>query len=177
MNKLLVSIFAIVLIIVLGELTYLLYANGKINRVPASQPTEVKTEDTLVRSPNHAIDLNSLSMLTYWQRGVVNSAKITVELKGTIIKIDTDGEIQEHGWPTFKYALKIRIRGENGDENDIFLNQNELQKTSFKYTTGDKTENIDYKELKISDNIQAFLIFDMKKDFENNFISGEIIKL
>jgi hypothetical protein len=116
-------------------------------------------------------------MLTYWQRGVVNSAKITVELKGTIINIDTNGKIQEHGWPTFEYALKIRIRGENGDENDIFLNQNELQKTVFKQTIGDKTETINYSELKLNDNIQALLIFDMKKDFENNFFSGEITKL
>lgn len=176
MNKLLIAIFSILILIVLIELSYLLYTNGK-TRIPASQTTEEKLENTLVRSPNHAINLNSLSMLTYWQRGVVSSANVNVELVGTIIRIETDGEIQEHGWPTFKYALKIRIRGENGDENDIFLNQSELQKTVFKSSIDGTTETIDYKELKVNNKIQAILIFDMKKDFENNFVSGEITKL
>lgn len=178
MNKLLVAVFTVLLIIVLGELSYILFLNGKINPSPTPPTTETQTTATLTTSPNHAINLNGLSMLTYWQKGVVSSANITVELKGTIVKIDTNGQAQEHDWPTYNYALKITIQGKNNETNDIFLSEEELQKTTFKKVSAENTtEPIDYKELKTNDNIQILLIFDLTKDFGSNFVSGEVTKL
>ncbi|OGH02655.1 MAG: hypothetical protein A2798_03390 [Candidatus Levybacteria bacterium RIFCSPHIGHO2_01_FULL_37_17] len=127
---------------------------------------------------NPAFNTDSLSMLTYWQKGVVSSAKTTTELKGTIIKIDTNGKVSEHGWPAFNYALKIRIQGENGDGNDIFISPNELQKTAFnKMMTDGIKIPISSEDLKINDKIQVFLTFDLTKDFRNNFDKAEIIQL
>lgn len=178
MNKLLVSIFTILLIIVLGELSYIVFLNGKVKPTSTPLAPEIRITAMPTPFPNHAIDINGLSMLTYWQKGVVYSARINVELKGNIAEIDTNGQIQEHGWPTFNYALKIKIKGENNKTNDVFLNQEELSKTVFKKVNAQNImEPIDYKELKLNDKIQVFLILDLTKEFGNNFVSAEIIKL
>lgn len=178
MNKLLLAIFTILLVFVLGELSYILVLGGKENPPPPPATKTQQTTDSLILFPHHAVDVNGLSMLTYWQKGVVNSVNVTVELKGKIVEIDTNGQVQEHGWPTYDYALKIKIQGENNETNDIFLSQEELQKSIFKKVgTQNTTEPITYSDLKINDNIQVSFIFDLTKGFGDNFVSCEVTKL
>lgn len=172
MNRLNTLILVILSIIILGILFYIYNLHTRINSLIESQ-----TEEQVVFSPlqlNPGLDIDSLSMLTYWQEGIIKSADVTAKLEGKIVEIDTNGVVEEHGWPTFKYALKIRIRGNNGDENDIFISPVELQSTSFQ--TVNKND-ISYKDLKINDNIRALVSFDLTKKFMSNYVSGQIIKL
>lgn len=121
---------------------------------------------------NHAINLNSLNMLTYWTKGITEGVTVTANLKGKIIAVETDGVVVEHGWPAYNYALKIRIE-QNNDSNDIFFTKEELQKTEFIQNN----KLVNYKELKLNDNVQITLTFDLTKEFGNNFVSAEVIKL
>lgn len=165
-----IPIFLLVILIIL---VYILFLHVKINMLLATQnaePNPAISPYTL----NPALDIDGLSMLTYWQKGIVKSANVTTELEGKIIKIDTDGVVEEHGWLPFKYALKLRIQGQNGDSNDIFITPVELQKTVFKRGN---SGNMSYKELKLNDNIRAFIMFDLTKKFMDNFVSAEIIRL
>jgi hypothetical protein len=142
-----------------------------VNKIPT--PTSVPSSD-------HAVDLNSLNMLTYWQKGVVISANMTMELDGTIINIDdTNGTFQEHGSPPLNYVFKIKLVGENNETNDFFLTQDDLQKTKFEKanSTGDNNELISYKELKVQDMVRIIMILDLTKEFSNNFVSATVIKL
>lgn len=129
--------------------------------------------------PNHAVNMDALATLTHWQKGVFHSIKVTSESKGVIKNIDKDGgRIQEYDWSAFDYELKITLEAENGNWNDVFLNEIELSKTSFKQLNSDNTiESIDYTDLKETDNIEVFITMDLTKDFKDNFISAEIIRI
>jgi hypothetical protein len=155
-------------------LFYILIQNGALSFSVSNLTNNAKNSTTPSPVPNYAVNLDAHSSLTYWQKGIVNSVKVTTDVQGVIIEVDTDGQIEEHGWAPFDYALKLRIKGENGDENDIFISEEELQKTTFR----DQNDHaVNYKSLKLNDEIRALIAFDLTKEFGKNFISAEFIKL
>lgn len=172
MKKLIFIVFILLLLLVTGELSYILFLNANAPR------TQNISKETLALGQNPAVNVNSLEMLSFWQKGVVENAQTTVTLKGVIIQIDKNGTAVEHGWSPLNYALKIRIKASNNYANDIFLKPEELKNTTFYVLKPDGTkEKINTDQLNINDNIEATLNFDMLKNFDNNFISAEIIKL
>lgn len=161
----------------------LLFSLGKLSQTYLPATFSPKSTQLVYATPtpfpNHVVNLDSLATLSHWQKGVIYSAKVTSEYRGKILKIDNDGGmLQEYGWAPFDYVLKITVEGEDGHWNDIFLNKSELAKTVFKkIVEKNQEEIIDYKDLKANDRLQAFITMDLTKDFKNNFVSAEIIKV
>lgn len=176
MNKSLVVIFTILLLFVLGELSYLIFFP---KTTPLNQYSTIYDSPTPAPTPSlaHAVNLDNLSMLSYWQKGVVSSISANIKLKGVIAEITTNGNVSEHGWPVVPYALKIKVQGSSGVTNDVFLTKEDLQKTTFRKNVNGTNELINYTELSKNDNIEVSLIFDLTKDFMNNFVSAEVTKI
>lgn len=176
MNKLLLIIFSVLAIVAVGELTYIFVLHsGLPSLTPTTQSSVIVVTPTPL--PNHMVNLDTLQTLTHWQKGVVYSAKVTAEYRGIIEEVDTKGGQIKEGSVPFNFALKITIIGDKRETNDIYLNSNELSKTTFKQTVQGITKQINYTDLKAGDKIQAFVTQDLTKNFDNNFVSAEIIKL
>lgn len=167
---------SLLLLIIILQFFYIFYQNKNLssNDLILSSKLAIPTP-----IPNNVVNMDSLGTMTHWQKGVVYNVKATSEYRGRIIKIDDEGgKVEEFGWNPFNYALKITIEGEKGHWNDIYLNKQELLKTSFIEKSQEGKETlITYKDLRISNKVQAFLTIDLTKTFEKNFVSAKIIRI
>lgn len=169
-GKFLTVIFAVLFIVLLGELGYIFYSSSQ-NKTPLNEqpvPTLTQEEATLVKetkeNPTQAISSNMLEALAKANQGVLISSFLQITYQGNITELVVD--------PT---GMNIRITGPNGKSNKFYYSPQQLSKVtvvSKKPLENERTINAS--DLKIGDLIRIEGTMDMLKEVDSSFTDGKI---
>lgn len=188
-EKLLKIIFLILLVVILGELTYYVYikygsrekyaSQTNLPRVvdiptiiPVSQfpetDTSKKDNETarlLLQSLKKSTELNQNKILIKSQRTNIYESNIK--------KIEmTSGSIN-----TFKYDAIITLGYKPNEDYSIYLNKNDLDKMKVFTVDDDKLLSYNFSQLKKGDRVIIELITNMLEYFDKNTEQITIIKI
>lgn len=182
-NSILSVFFAILLIIIIGELGYyFFYKPNKPNVRQNIQKPVQQTVNKLTQAPTipPALDRQELNNLARFKKGGISGATVELEIKGTIVRINTKGGMLNLSYkPGDKFAYKVmfEIKKENGATSTIAYNENDLKKVKVVTTTDGAQKLFDIGSLKINDKIVIRSKIDLMKDRNNNLIEETITKI
>lgn len=183
-------IFVILVLITVGEIGYYLYFqfSNKSNLSPAvtAEPTPISLANLIPNSnslpniqitpnQNPALNQSSIVSLTYAQKGVLESSKVTNIYRGVIAELDTKGGVT--AIYKFKYKIKIKIRGRQNSLQSFYFNEENMDKIEFVDVSKGKEIPTNYYELKVGDNIILEDTRDLFKNWDSNIVGVKVTKV
>lgn len=174
-NKLLVAIFAIVLIIVAAEVGYYFFYQPQITTPPKKNGASTPTK-TLIGLTDSALSPDTLSDLLYTRRGVLTASILNNKYQGEIVElITTGGIIPKNQSP---YQVKIKIQGEQGAVNVLYLGASDLALTKMYQINKDgKQLPINISDLQIGNKVIIEITLDLTKDPNSNTMEIKITRI
>lgn len=169
-EKLLKIIFVILIIVLLGEIGYLVYnqfqlknpSNNQINLTSQSleKPNDIKIDPIYNKETIESIlNLN---------KNIIKSSYLINEYEGEIIDLNITGGYSKSA--NFEYAFFIRIKnGENS--NSFYFSKDELEKIKI---YNNKNQELTFEDLKIDQKVKIEDKKDLLVDIKNNTISFNI---
>lgn len=178
-NSILAAFFVILLVIIVGEVGYYFFYKPSKPNVP--QNNQVLNQKVNKPTPTPAIppalDRQVLGFLARYKKGGISSATADLEIKGTVVKINTKGGTFNLGYKPgdkFVYKVMLIIKKENGTTSTIAYNENDLKNVRVMDNT-QKPFNVN--NLKVGDKIIIHSKIDLLKDKNNNTIEEIITKI
>ncbi len=170
-NKILVTVFGLLFVIIIFEVVYYLNASNSKSTVinnPTIKPTTT-SQAPVVAKLGGALNTETLNTLVSVKKGVVESSTMNLKLSGVITAFVKPQN------PTYK--LRFTIAGKNNETDDISFNDDRLSRTkTFELINGlEKPYNIN--QLKVGDKIEVELTFNLLLDRHNDLIQAKITKI
>lgn len=178
-NKILVTVFVILLIITVCELGYYVYIQLSSEKntsqtnptrvvevptiIPLKQPLETdaskkdtKTANLLLQGLKKSLDLSQNKILIKSQRTDIYESNIK--------KIELTGGLKN----TVKYDALIALEYKPNEDYVIYLNKNDLGKTKVVTMNNDKASPYNFSSLKSGDHVKIELITNVLEYFDKN---------
>lgn len=193
LSKILLGFFILLLVLVLGEVGYYFYYQPKTNsavnvkNVPFPSPIlTISPTNILIPSASvtnaakdnsqsdRAINDSVIFDLKKIKKGLISSSNIINQFQGTISALNVKGGVDKNQ----KYAMRLKIVGENGLSNGFILNDYEFAKVRItKLESNGKTSPLSLDALRINDKIKIQQVMDLLKSSGENTVEFIIVKL
>lgn len=189
MNKILVSIFVVLLIIIAGEVVYYFYFIPSPQPIP--QTTQVQNSQNPIQpsptSPTPTNQPQSLKprefltkveeFLAEHEKGAMTSSVLINQYAGKITNIEKRRPLKEPD-PKSEYSLFISIQGTNSTENSIIkIRDLAIPETNIVKKTGEKEIPIQISDLKTGDSIIVTENYPLTKKSPDDKLKYTIIKI
>lgn len=164
-------------LVVTGEIGYLVAVKknpsavecvSQANTSSASSSANICASPTPL--PSAAVDPLTIKMLGFVKDDILTSSILTNDYRGEILEIVKKQSIAHPNEDIkFQYDLKIKLKGEKGNTNDLWFNKEDMDKLT--------RDSRPLDQLKVGDTINVTLILNLKKNLIDNLISAKIIKV
>ncbi len=184
MNKILVSIFAVLLIVIAGEVIYYFYFipepsqtafqtakilnSTQLQPTPANQPQSLKPKEFLSKAEE---------FLAEHEKGALTSSILINQYAGKIISIEK-GKLPKEPNPKSEYSIFISIQGTDTAENSIIkIKDLMLPETKILEKTGEKEVSIQMSDLKKDDSVVITENYPLTKNSLDDKLKYTIVKI
>lgn len=164
-NKILMTVFILLLIITAGEIGFYFFFIPKLDKVeayltvfPTVGPDNVKKYKLY-----H-------SML---DKGIITSSIRSDRIESTLATIDT----KEGIFNNFKYKIKLTIKVGDSETNDYYFNEEEISRAKIVKSIDGKEQPISLNDLKPGDKIVMEIKTDLIKEPNSSLVDLTITKI
>jgi len=164
-NKILLSLFLVLIIVIIGEIVYLIISEQNQKNV-AQTITGVQPSDQIIVKSNP----QSLLAMTSQTKNILLQRISTVKkdiLKKSVISFELDGKITQinnQGWKMpdgTQYQFSFQLTSPSGNSNFIMFNEDEKKIAKVVLSMDDKAIPIQLSDLKVNDYVKINQTVDL----------------